>query len=330
MNRILFLLLFIPAGLFAQTPPLFVADQTFRLDGISEYLYAFAEGDQLQLYVQELTGKKIRSIEFSEFPDYHLFRAYDLDSTLTKTITIPKTGVYVLRFQEAGLNKKICRFTLHRTAASPESARMNTRVGWDIHQNPQYRVGKRSVQTGKKTEVLSLGGQVTVAASKFFTKKPVNAYQFTLPPNTLQWAYRISVGQAVTEARRQDADKLKSVLQTGAVKIMGIQPETALAAFALGMAIDLTVSTGGEDVEYALVDWNNWQQFAKNENYNAFIQQSGVSVDVQRRYSPLEGTYFFALRSDNWVDDINVTIDIEAVTEIPLFETEIFLEAVRP
>ncbi len=330
MNRILFLLLFVNAGLFAQAPPLLVADQTFRLDGISEYLYAFAEGDQLQLYVQELTGKKIRSIEFSEFPDYHLFRAYDLDSTLTKTITIPKTGVYVLRFQEAGLNKKICRFTLHRTAASPESARMNTRVGWDIHQNPQYRVGKRSVQTGKKTEVLSLGGQVTVAASKFFTKKPVNAYQFTLPPNTLQWAYRISVGQAVTEARRQDADKLKSVLQTGAVKIMGIQPETALAAFALGMAIDLTVSTGGEDVEYALVDWNNWQQFAKNENYNAFIQQSGVSVDVQRRYSPLEGTYFFALRSDNWVDDINVTIDIEAVTEIPLFETEIFLEAVRP
>ncbi len=326
MNRILFLLLFIPAGLFAQTPPLFVADQTFRLEGVSEYLYAFAEGDQVQLYVQELTGKKIRAVEFSEYPDYPLFRAYDLDSVLTKTITIPKTGIYLLRFQEVGMNKKICRFTLHRTAAGPESARMNTRVGWDIRENPQFRVGKRSVQTGKKTEVMSLGGQVTVAASKFFTKKPVNAYQFTLPPNTLQWAYRISVGQAVTEARRQDADKLKSMLQSGAVKIMGIQPQTALAAFALGMAIDMTVTTGGEDVDYALVDWNNWQQFAKNENYNAYMQQTGMSVDVQRRYSPLEGTFFFALRSDNWVDDITITIDIEAVTEIPLFETEIFLE----
>ena len=122
MNRRLFLLLFIPAGLFAQTPPLFVADQTFRLEGVSEYLYAFAEGDQVHLYVQELTGKKIRAVEFSEYPDYPLFRAYDLDSVLTKTITIPKTGIYLLRFQEVGMNKKICRFTLHRTAAGPESA----------------------------------------------------------------------------------------------------------------------------------------------------------------------------------------------------------------
>ncbi len=330
MNKIIGLLLFASSSVFAQTNPSFVADQTFRLEGASEFLYAFAEGDEVYLFVQELTGKKIRAIEFSEFPDYPLFRAYDLDSVLTKTMVIPKTGVYLLRFQEVGLNKKICRFTLHRSAASPESARMNTKVNWDIRENPQYRVSKRSVQTGKKTEVLSLGGQVTVTASKFFTKKPVNAYQFTLPPNTRQWAYRIAVGQAATDARRQDGDKLKSVLQTGAVKIMGVQPETALAAFALGMAIDLTVSKGGEDVDYALVDWNNWQQFSKNENYNAYMQQTGVSVDTQRRYTPLNGTYFFALRSDNWVDDINVIIDIEVVTEIPVFETELFLEPVRP
>lgn len=330
MSKIIALLFFASSSLFAQTNPIFVADQTFRLEGASEFLYAFAEGDEVYLFVQELTGKKIRAVEFSEFPDYPLFRAYDLDSVLTKTIVIPKTGVYLLRFQEVGLNKKICRFTLHRSAASPESARMNTKVNWDIRENPEYRVGKRSVQTGKKTDVLSLGGQVTVTASKFFTKKPVNAYQFTLPPNTRQWAYRIAVGQAATDARRQDGDKLKSVLQTGAVKIMGVQPQTALAAFALGMAIDLTVSKGGEDVEYALVDWTNWQQFSKNENYNAYIQQAGVSVDAQRRYTPLDGTYFFALRSDNWVDDINVIIDIEAVTEVPVFETELFLEPVRP
>lgn len=330
MNKLSAFLLLLSSGLFAQPGASFVADQTFRLDGVSEYVYAFAEGDQVHLFVQELSGKKIRNVEFTQYPDYPLFRAYDLDSVLNKTITIPQTGIYLLRFQEVGLNRKICRFTLHRSPVSGESARMNTRVGWDIREFPEFRVGKRSVQTGKKTEVHSLGGQVTVAASKFYTKKPVNAYQFTLPPNTVQWAYRIAVGQAVTEARRQDADKLRSVLQSGAVKIMGVQPETALAAFALGMAIDLTVSKGGEDVEYALVDWSNWQQFAKNENYNAFIQQGGVSVDVQRRYSPLQGTYYVALKSDNWVDDINVTIDIEAVTELPLFDTEIYLEPVRP
>jgi hypothetical protein len=328
MSRLLPLLL----GLFAcqAQAQILVADQTFRLDGSSAFTYAFAEGDELQLFVQELSGKKIKDVAFLEYPEHPVFRAYELDSVLRKTITIAKTGIYLLRITESGMGKKVCRFTLHRRPASAATARLDTRVGWDLGQNAQYRVGKRSVQTGKKTEVVSLGGQATVTASKFFTKKPVNAYQFSLPPNTVQWAYRIAVGQAATEARQRDGDKLKSALQTGAVKIMGVQPETALAAFALGMAIDLTVSKAGEDVEYALVDWQNWQQFAKGENYNAYMQQPGVSVDVQRRYAPLEGSYFFALRSDNWVDDITVTIDIEAVTEVPVFETEIFLEPLRP
>lgn len=318
----------LPFTLSAQSLP--VADQTFKLDGKSDFVYAFAEGDQVKLTVQELTGKSIKTVEFMQFPDYQIFRAYELDTALDKTILIPKTGVYLIRFQESGLSKKVCRFTLHRTPAGAETARLNTRVGWDIWTQPEFAVRKRAVQVGKKPDVVSLGGQVTVAASKFYTKKPVNVYQFTLPPGTVRWAYRVSVGQATQEARRRDADKLRVALQSGATKLMGLQPETALAAFALGAAIDLTVSTAGEDVEYAIVDYDNWTKFSEYKEYTAFMQQSGVSVDVQRRYAPLEGTYFFALKSDNWVDNIDVNIDIEAVTEVPVYETEIYLEPLKP
>jgi len=321
------------ASLFAQNTapaPLFVADQTFHLDGETTFNYAFAEGDEVLLHVQELGGKKIKTIELLQWPDNFLYRAYDLDSVLDKSLRIPQTGVYQLRFREAGLSKKVCRFSLHRRSGSAEAARMDTRVGWDLTQMPQFRVGKRTVPAGKKLEMVSLGGQATVAASKFFTKKPVSVYQFTLPPNTVRWAYRLAVGQAAAEARRQDTEKLKLALQTGGVKLMGIQPETALAAFALGVALDMTVSTAGEDVAYALTDYDNWMKFSKGEEYQAFMQQAAVSVDVQRLYAPLDGTYFFALRSDNWMDDINVNIEIEAVTEVQLYETELYLEPVRP
>lgn len=138
------------------------------------------------------------------------------------------------------------------------------------------------------------------------------------------------MGQTAQEARRQDAQKLKQAFQGGAAKLLGVQPETALAAFALGMALDLTTSKSGEDVDYALVDWDNWQRFSKDEKYTAFIQQTGISADVQRRYSPLEGTFYFALRSDNWIDDITVNIDIEAVVETPVFDVQWFLEPERP
>ncbi len=303
-----------------------VADQTYRMEGESEYIYAFAEGDQVQLMVQELSGKQIKGIEFIQYPDYVIYKGYQLDSVLNQAFSIPATGVYILKFKETGLSKKICRFTLHRTPASSATARFETRIGWDIHLFPNYSVRKRSVETGKRTEIVSLGGQVTVSASKFYTKKPVNAYQFTLPPHTKQWAYRISVGQATQEARNADSRKLASALQTGSVKLMGVQPQTALAAFALGMAVDLTQSRSGEDVEYALTDWDNWQKFSKNEPYDAHIQQASVSVDAQRRYTPLEGTLFFALRSDNWMDDISIQVDIEVVTEVPVMEMEVYLE----
>ncbi len=308
-----------------------VADQTFRLNGDSEHFYAFAQGDQIDLRVEELTSKSIKSIEFSQYPKGQmLYSAYELDSVLEKTIVIPRTGIYLLRFHEVGLSKKVCRFTLNRTITNPEMEHFDTQVNWDVKTIPAFRVGKRTIQTSKKTEVVSLGGQATVSGNKFYLKKPVNAYQFTLPPNTRQWAYRIAVGQAAHEARQADAQKLSQAFQGGAAKILGVQPQTALAAFALGMAINLSVSKAGEDVDYAIVDWDNWQHFSKGENYSAFMQQTGISVDAQRRYAPLEGTFFFALRSDNWVDDITVNIDIEAVVETPLFQTQTYLEPEKP
>lgn len=326
--RILILLLFSTISFAQSAIP--VADQTFRLDGKTEFVFAFAEGDVLDLMVQELTGKKIKYIEFLQFPDNMIFRAYELDSVLTKPLFIQKTGIYLLRFQEVGLSKKVCRFTLHRTPSSALTARFNTQVPWDINEYPQFQVIKKSVQSGSKTEMVSISGQVTVAAKKFYLNKPVNAWQFTLPPNTRQWAYRISVGQVANDARQQDAQKLAHAFQGGSAKLLAVQPQTALAAFALGMAIDLTVSKSGEDVDYAITDWDNWQKFSNGENYNAYMQQTSVSVDVQRRYAPLEGTFWFALKSDNWVDNIDVTIDIEAVTEVPLFEMELYLEPIRP
>ena len=136
-------------------------------------------------------------------------------------------------------------------------------------------------------------------------------------------------GAAALSQLKTHSDVVWAV-EFGTEMLLGVEPETALAAFALGMAIDLSVSKGGEDVDYAVVDWDNWQHFSKGENYSAFMQQSGISVDAQRRFAPLEGTFFFALRSDNWVDDITVNIDIEAVVETPIFETQLYLEPEGP
>ncbi|MEY3248781.1 MAG: hypothetical protein RL742_824 [Bacteroidota bacterium] len=328
-TRFLLFLFIVPVFLPAQEL-LPVADQTLKLSGEHEYVFAFAEGDQIELHVALLEGKQIKAVELVQYPEYPVFRTYELDSVIDKSIRIPKTGVYLFRLNESGFGKKVCRFTLHRRPAGTATTRFDTRVTWDIRQYPMFRERKRQTQTGTRTEVVSSTGKVTVEAAQLGMGKNRNSYQFTLPPNTVRWAYRIAVGQEVAEARKKDSQKLSEMLQRGAIKVAGFQPETALAAFALGMAIDLTTSTAGEDVEYALVNAANQQRFLKGEEYKAEIWQGGISVDVQRRYKPLEGSWFFAFKNSNWIDAIDVNIDIEAVTEVPVFSEEIYLEPVRP
>lgn len=310
-----------------QTIP--VADQTFRMDGQHTFVYAFAEGDAVELGVTELGGKKIKTVEFLPFAGSTIFSSYETDSIARQTIRIPHTGIYLLRFNESGAGKKICRFTLHRTPAGKETTRFSTVVPWDLNEFPSFREVRKSVQTGVDTVMVSMSGQVSVSARKMYTTNPVNAWQFTLPPGTRQWAYRISVGQGASEARQLDARKLSQALRSGSMKLITFQPETALAAFALGAAIDMTISTTGEDVTYAITDRENWQKFSKEEPCQAFVYQGNINVDVQRRHTPLEGTYFFALKNDNLIDDITVTLEIEAVTEKPVFETQIVLEPVK-
>ncbi|MCS7035346.1 MAG: hypothetical protein RMJ33_00675 [Saprospiraceae bacterium] len=309
--------------------PILVADRTFKMDGEHIFTYAFAKDDEVQLRMEVLVGRQVRHVEFTQLNGPVLFSTYALDTSLTHRMRIPHTGVYQLIVRERGLGKKVCRIAMHRTPASPITERFDTQVNWDIQQYPRFREQKRAVLVGKQTEVVSLGGQVNVSASKMWTRKPMGLYQFTLPLNTVRWAFRITVGQATAEARRKDAEALKNLLQSGAVKALAIAPETALAAFALGAAVDLSVPKVGEVIDYALLSRENADKFLKGEKYRAFIFQENVSADVQRRTTPLTGTWHFAFRNDNWLDDIAVQVDIEAVVETPIYAEETYLEPVK-
>ncbi len=299
------------------------------MDDDHVFHYAFAKDDEVILRIELLVGRQVRQVEFAQLNGPLLFSTYALDTSLQRSIRIPQTGIYRLVVRERGMGKKVCRVLIHRIPATPLTERFDTRVTWDVNQYPYFQEQKRRVLISKQTEVISLGGQVNVRASKMWTQKPMGTYQFTLPPHTVRWAYRITVGQLTAEARRKDAEALKNLLQSGAAKMLAVAPQSALAAFALGMAVDLTVPATGDAVNYALLSRENAEKFLKGEKYQAFIYQENISVDVQRRYTPLEGSWIFAFRNDNWVNDITIQLDIEAVTEVPVYAEETYLEPLK-
>jgi hypothetical protein len=306
--------------------PILVADHTFKVEGVHEYFYAFAEGDQLDLEVGLVVGNRLKKVELIAWPDRVVYSGYDVDTIITKRLAIPHTGVYLWRVTEQGIGKKVCRFTIYRTAAGPATVKMDTRVGWDIRTRGQWIVERRRVETGKKTESYSVSGQVSVPGSKIGLGVNRMSYRFELPANTIQWAYRIGVSQVASEARRKDAEMLAELSKKGAMKIAAFQPQTALASYAMGVAMQLTTSTSGEDIEYALVDLPNLQRFMQGEDqYDAFIWQGSVSVDAQRRQQPLAGTYAFALKNNNVLEGVEVMVEIEAILETPILEDELYL-----
>jgi hypothetical protein len=326
----LLLMLLFPAVLPAQQP-IPVADQTFKVDGTHDYYYAFAAGDLLDLKITLIAGRKLKTVEIIGLPDNNLFRSYDLDTAIAKTVLIPQTGVYLLRITEQGMAKKICRFTLARTPAGNTTTRMDTRVWWDVKTQAKWTERRRPVPSGSKMEAVSIAGQVTVPGSGMGLRKNRTSYRFELPPNTTRWAYRIGVSQSIQDARRHDSEQFQRLVNQGATKLMAFQPETALAAFAVGMAVNMTISAAGEDIEYAIADPANLQKFLNGEEqYDAYIWQGSVSVDAQRRFTPLSGAFAFALKNNNLMDDVNVSVEIEAITETPLYEEEIYLEPQQP
>lgn len=303
-----------------------VADQTFKVEGVHEYYYAFAEGDLIELEVGLLAGNRLKKVAFLALPDLVIYSNYDLDTVVVVRVRASFTGVYLLRITEQGIGKKVCHFAIHRTALGPSTAKMDTRVSWDIKNQGQWTVEKRHLEAGKKAESFSLSGRVAVPAVKIGLVSNRVAYRFELPPNTTRWAYRVGVSQLAKESQRKDAEAFADLTKKGAMKLMAFQPQTALAAYAMGVAIQVTTSTSGEDIEYALVDAANLERFMRGENqYDAYIWQGSVSVDAQRRQQPLAGGYAFVLKNNNLIDNVDVMVEIEAIIETPVFEEEIFL-----
>ena len=62
LSGIVFIFL-VPIMISAQAP-IPVADQTFRMEGEHEFVYAFARGDELTLHIQLLVGRQVKTVEF--------------------------------------------------------------------------------------------------------------------------------------------------------------------------------------------------------------------------------------------------------------------------
>lgn len=309
--------------------PILVAERTFKPNKTEDFYYAFAEGDQIIFDFEMLKGKNLKEIEIIEYPSSSKFMDYETKKIKNQILQVNKTGIYIFRFKEKGMSKKVCKFSIQRIPKDETTTDFNTSVLFETKSKTTYQTKQRKVIDKQYYDTQTSGGSVTVDAQKLGLTSNINHYQFSIPAGTLYWTYRIGVSQEVAKARKQDAVAFQTAMNDLSQNISTVLPKTSLAAYALGYLPKLTVSSAGEDVDYSLVDYNNLQLFRAGQSYNGWIHQKGISVDVQKitnQNGPTSGTYYFTLRNDNQIDNIDVVIEIVTVKQVTTYKTETYQE----
>ncbi len=289
-----------------------IADNTLKVAALTdeEFYFGFAEGDEITFSFEELKGKPLKEVEIIELPSSSKFMDFKTKKIENKTLTINSTGIYKFRFSNSSMGRRICKFNIKRTPASEETKAFNSNVYWETIYDTSYTTIQEKYLVSRDTVIHEITNQIAKVHSATNANGNRTSFNFTMPKNTISWAYYVGVNQegqkALEDATKQFAESSLSHLD----KIPGYGP---LASIALGGASLITQLQKGEDVDYYIVDHNNVNLFLGGHEFY-YIKKGKVVNDASRMTTSLSGSFHFCLNNDNSITGIQVAVKITAVS----------------
>jgi hypothetical protein len=343
-----FFFLFLANVCFAQNP-VDVADLTLKVKANSseEFLYSFAEGDQIVFSFSEVDGKELKEVEITEYPEDSKFLGYETSKIDKKIINVIEKGVYKFRFKNSHLLKgRICQIKILRIPASEASKNFNTNVKWVTEQDTTWNTYTKDFVIGYDTLLVQKTKKVidkeeTVEEIIMDKSQRVHSQTndngnktfvfFSLPDNSaadfetkkvIAWAYWIGVGEESNKAWQQNRKTLSSGVSKAASMAF-----TPLGALAAGTLTNLILPTIGEDVKYGLVDETNKGYFMNGMEYRAYDFGKGVA-GYKRFTDPqlCQGKFYIVLYNDNLMQGIDANIKVSALIERKIYKNVDYTE----
>ncbi|QIJ89371.1 hypothetical protein C7H62_1562 [Mesoflavibacter sp. HG96] len=309
----LLLLLFFTIQIKAETNPINVADLNFRMSAMSTHqlAYGFAKGDKIIINYSEERGKKLKSIEVSEYKGTNVYSEFNVIDIDEKELIIKKTGIYVFKFESTSLARRICKFKVDRIPASEDLVSFNTTVKvrtlidttYSVRQehyvkNETYKVQKvaenQHFYVNSGSNVLFRGGKSRVALP------------FNLPVNTIKWYYTVS------------SFRDSNIVESTSNQINLVSDLTKLIdnSGSLGFAIDqLTNPPGADYCDVYLLDHTNLSFFLSRDNFNYYpvgTRENIIAANVEVNNTWSEQMYL-AIKNPDSTHGINVLISIAAI-----------------
>lgn len=294
-----------------------VADITLKVAalGNEELMYGFAEGDKVIFSMTEKDGKELKEVTISEYPANIKYQNRAVSKIENKTFNVIKKGVYVFSFYNSNVKGRIINVIIKRVPSKPELANFNTKVSWHNVIDTTYKAEEHQYLIKSDTSFVEVINTNAVVHSELNSNGNRANISFTIPSNTVSWAYWIGVGQESKKAYQKDIQAMSNM---GANFVGGINP---LAGILLGVMPTLTKSNTGENVHYyILADYDNAVKFMAGQQ---FLQLK--NADVVNDYGIMKGRnnqkLYVGMYNDNTTREIEVNVKITAMVVNNKYET---------
>lgn len=331
-----------------------VADLTLRIAPKQEenLYYAFAPGDDIIFTAIEASGKPLKEIEISEWPDVSKFRDFETSAVRDKRLKVDRAGVYRFRLANTALlGERVVRVQIWRVPAADQWQDYATGVRWverydtiyDIRGENQVvrydtvpRERTRRVLTGTDTSLVTLVDRTERVHSSTNPWDDNKTWiHFTLPSptpradgpaeesgETIAWVYTVAVGS-------EGSSWLNNANVKAAAKgIIGLATKTGLVATGYGAIALLAVEgismfsnpPSGDNVKFAV-------NHGPTDALRNLAHGNSVAA-VGRFTEPLQGPITIQLENDNYVSAINVDVKAAAVVLHRRYREETYREPV--
>lgn len=306
-------LLLISLPLYAVKDSIPVVDLNFKIPLMSDYtlLYGFAEGDEIIINYKEAKGKKLKTFEISEYNGSALFSDFNMVSLTNKTIKIKKTGIYVFKFSNLSLGRRICSFKLDRIPVSNETTVFNTTVKERVVADTTYTTRTETFIKKEKYVVKKVHDNqhfyVNSGSNAFFKGgKSRVALPFSLPANTIKWYYTVV---AFRDKNKVEAMKQQIHLASDLTKLID-------KSGGLNFVVkQLSMPPGANYCDVYLLDSNNLNAFLSKQAYS--FEPLGTRENIVSASVELAGGFneqmYLGIRNPSRTYGVNVLLSVAAI-----------------
>lgn len=309
----LLVLLTFSVQLQAETNPINVADLNFRMTDMSTYqvAYGFAEGDKIILNYTEERGKKLKNFEMLEHKGGNVYSDFNVVTINNKEITIKKTGIYIFKFENSSLARRICKFKVDRISATEDLISFNTTVKERVIVDTTYTIRQERYIKNEAYKVKEI-----TKNQHFFVNSGSNAYfkggksrvalPFVLPANTVKWYYSIS--------SFRDNDVVEST--SSQINLVSDLTKLIDNSGSLGFAIDqLGNPPGANYCDVYLLDHANLNVFLSKGDFRYYTigtRENIIAANVEVNSTASEQMYL-GIKNPDSTHGINVLVSIAAI-----------------